>query len=60
VIEDSNTEASPPNAVPERRGSGDGVMGEGEVQEVSGDEDVDMSDPRKVLKLFRVNPKKLA
>ncbi|KAH9966445.1 peptidase family C78-domain-containing protein [Russula dissimulans] len=65
VIEDSSAEAEggPSNAVPEHGGSGDGVMVEGEEreeQEMGEDEDIDMSDPRKVLKLFRVRPKTLA
>jgi len=60
MIEDSNAETSPSNVVPEHRGSGDGVIVEREAQEVGGDEDIDMSDPKKVLRLFRVSPKKLA
>jgi hypothetical protein len=60
VVEDSDPEVvpGPSKSVSQRDNSGHGVMTEIEAEKVGGDERT--LDPRKVLKLFRVDQKKLA
>jgi len=60
VIEASSTAAGPSGSLPEHDSRGSGVMAERKAEEVGNGRDERVLDPKKVLKLFRVDQKKLA
>jgi hypothetical protein len=60
VIEASSAAAGPSGSLPEHDNRGNRVMAERKAEEAGNGRDERVLDPKKVLKLFRVDQKKLA
>jgi hypothetical protein len=60
IVIEASSAAGPSGSLPEHDNRGNRVMAERKAEEVDNGRDEGVLDPKKVLKLFRVDQKKLA